>query len=215
MADKSQTQQTNVNTAIGIDLGTTCSCVGRYVGNGRVDIIPNDQGNLITPSWVSFSDTDRVIGDGAKARLTSNPKNTIHDAKRMIGRKYDDPAIQNDLKNWAFNVVPDENGKPLIEADYLKERKRFTPEEISAMVLVKMKEIAEASIGSKVTKAVITVPAYFNDSQRLATKDAAKIAGLDCMRVINEPTAAAIAYGLDKCTDKEHNVLVFDFGGKQ
>jgi len=204
-------QSSNINTAIGIDLGTTCSCVGLYTGNGHVEIIPNEQGNRITPSWVSFMETERVIGDGAKAKLVSNPKNTIHDAKRLIGRKYNDPAIQEDLKHWNFTIVSD-NNKPLIEAEYMKEKKLFTPEEISAMILSKMKEIAEMRIGKKVTKAVITVPAYFNDSQRLATKDAAKIAGLECLRIINEPTAAAIAYGLDKC-DTERNILVFDFGG--
>ncbi len=200
--------------AISVDLGTTYSCVGVY-RNGKVEIIPNDQGNRITPSYVAFTDTDRLIGDAAKNQAASNPKNTIYDAKRMIGRKYDDPTIQDDIKLWPFTVKADTNRRPLIEIDSQGEKKRFLPEEISAMVLGKMKEIAEAYLGQKVTKAVVTVPAYFNDGQRQATKDAGAIAGLEVLRIINEPTAAAMCYGFDKMNDgKEKTVLIFDMGGK-
>ena len=198
----------NYGTVIGIDLGTTYSCVG-VVKNGRVEIIANDQGNRITPSYVAFtSDGERLIGDAAKNQLTSNPENTVFDAKRLIGREFKDPTIQGDMKYWPFKVV-EKNGKPHIK---IGEDKLFAPEEISAMVLSKMKEIAEAYLGKKVTHAVVTVPAYFNDAQRQATKDAGVIAGLTVMRIINEPTAAAIAYGLDK-KDGEKNILVFDLGG--
>ena len=196
--------------AIGIDLGTTYSCVGWWKDN-RCEIIANDQGNRTTPSYVSFTDTERLIGDGAKNQASMNPENTIFDAKRLIGRKFDDPAVQNDIKNFPFKVISD-NNKPKIQATYKNELKTFQPEEISSMVLTKMKEIAEAYIGEKVTDAVITVPAYFNDSQRQATKDAGHIAGLNVLRIINEPTAAAIAYGLDKKSE-EKNVLIFDLGG--
>ena len=196
--------------AIGIDLGTTYSCVGWWKDN-RCEIIANDQGNRTTPSYVSFTEEERLIGDGAKNQASMNPENTIFDAKRLIGRKFDDPAVQNDIKNFPFNVISDDN-KPKIQATYKNELKTFQPEEISSMILTKMKEVAEAYIGEKVTDAVVTVPAYFNDSQRQATKDAGMISGLNVLRIINEPTAAAIAYGLDK-KEEEKNVLIFDLGG--
>jgi len=199
-----------VKAAIGIDLGTTYSCVGWWKEN-RCEIIANDQGNRTTPSYVAFTDKERLIGDGAKNQASMNPENTVYDAKRLIGRKFDDPIIQNEISNFPFEVESD-NNKPKIKVNYKEEEKTYHPEEISSMVLTKMKEIAEAYIGNKVTDAVITVPAYFNDSQRQATKDAGQIAGLNVLRVINEPTAAAIAYGLDK-KGKEQNVLIFDLGG--
>ena len=196
--------------AIGIDLGTTYSCVGWWKEN-RCEIIANDQGNRTTPSYVAFTDTERLIGDGAKNQCSMNPENTVYDAKRLIGRKFDDPVIQNDIRNFPFDIISDDN-KPKIKVNYKGEEKTYHPEEISSMVLIKMKEIAESYIGYDVVDAVITVPAYFNDSQRQATKDAGQIAGLNVLRVINEPTAAAIAYGLDK-KGKESNVLIFDLGG--
>jgi heat shock protein 1/8 len=200
--------------AIGIDLGTTFSCVGVWK-NDRVEIIPNDQGNRTTPSYVAFTDTERLVGDAAKNQAAVNATNTIFDAKRLIGRAFSDPTIQADMKHWPFKVVkhPDSE-KPMIEVVYRGEVKTFAPEEISSMVLAKMKDTAETFLGCKVTNAVVTVPAYFNDSQRLATKDAGIIAGLNVKRIINEPTAAAIAYGLDrKRGEKEINVLMFDLGG--
>lgn len=200
------------NIAIGIDLGTTFSCVGVFQNN-QVEIIANDQGNRTTPSYVAFNDTERLIGDAAKNQVVANPKNTIFDAKRLIGRKFDDPAIQNDMKHWAFNVKGDKNKNPLIEVEVNGQPKTFTPEEVSAMVLTKMKETAESYLGHPVKKAVITVPAYFNDAQRQATKDAGTIAGLEVLRIINEPTAAAIAYGLDKQSSKEKHILIVDCGG--
>lgn len=198
--------------AVGIDLGTTFSCVGVF-RNNQVEIIANDQGNRTTPSYVAFNGTERLIGDAAKNQVSSNPHNTVFDAKRLIGRKFTDHAIQNDLKAWSFKVKPDKVNNPLIEVEVDGQPKAFTPEEISAMVLVKMKETAEAYLGHPVKKAVITVPAYFNDAQRQATKDAGTIAGLEVLRIINEPTAAAIAYGLDKKSKKEQHVLIVDCGG--
>ncbi|GFS92196.1 heat shock 70 kDa protein cognate 4 [Nephila pilipes] len=197
--------------AIGIDLGTTYSCVGVFQ-HGKVEIIANDQGNRTTPSCVAFTENDRLIGDAAKNQIAKNPKNTVFDAKRLIGRRYDESTVQDDMKHWPFIVIHD-NGKPKIQVQYKNSTKPFFPEEISSMVLSKMKETAENYLGKAVTNAVITVPAYFNDSQRRATKDAGKIAGLNVLRIINEPTAAAIAYGLDKKGDDERNVLIFDLGG--
>jgi heat shock protein 1/8 len=200
--------------AIGIDLGTTYSCVGVWQ-NERVEIIANDQGNRTTPSYVAFTDSERLIGDAAKNQVSMNPENTIFDAKRLIGRKVDDASVQTDMKHWPFVIVAKDGGKPHVQVEFKGEQKVFSPEEISAMILVKMKEIAESYLGSDVTDAVITVPAYFNDGQRQATKDAGAIAGLNVLRIINEPTAAAIAYGLDKKTkgDGEQNILIFDLGG--
>ncbi|KAM7534991.1 hypothetical protein Aperf_G00000096452 [Anoplocephala perfoliata] len=198
-------------TVVGIDLGTTYSCVGVF-RNGRVDIIANDQGNRITPSYVAFTNSgERLIGDAAKNQLTSNPQNTLFDAKRLIGRDFDDKDVQADIKRYPFKVI-NKNNKPYMQVQVGDETKEFAPEETSAMVLGKMKEIAEAYLGHKITHAVVTVPAYFNDAQRQATKDAGAIAGLTVLRIINEPTAAAIAYGLDK-KDSEKNILVFDLGG--
>ncbi|KAI9033805.1 heat shock 70 kDa protein [Phycomyces nitens] len=197
-------------TVIGIDLGTTYSCVG-VLKNGRVDIIANDQGHRITPSYVAFTDDERLIGDAAKNQYAANPERTVFDAKRLIGRRYKDKDVQSDMKHFPFKIV-NKNGAPNIKVDVKNEEKVFTPEEISGMILTKMKETAEAYLGKPVTHAVVTVPAYFNDAQRQATKDAGTIAGLNILRIINEPTAAAIAYGLDK-TDGEKNVLVYDLGG--
>ncbi|XP_063416246.1 heat shock-related 70 kDa protein 2-like [Mytilus trossulus] len=197
--------------AIGIDLGTTYSCVAVFQ-HGKVEIIANDQGNRTTPSYVAFTDTERLVGDAAKNQVALNAENTIFDAKRLIGRNFTDSAVQSDMKHWPFKVI-NSGGKPKLQAEHKGETKTFTPEEISSMVLVKMKETAEAYLGKRITDAVITVPAYFNDSQRLATKDAGCIAGLNVLRIINEPTAAALAYGLDKNLSGDKNVLIFDLGG--
>eukprot|EP00911_Craspedida_sp_UC1_P002592 UC1_evm1s1920 len=205
-------EKEDVGTVIGIDLGTTYSCVGVFK-SGRVEIIPNDQGNRITPSYVAFTEEEgeRLIGDAAKNQLTTNPENTVFDAKRLIGRPWSDPHVQKDAKFFPFKLKS-KNSKPHVALNVKGEEKLFAPEEISAMVLTKMKETAEAYLSAKVTHAVVTVPAYFNDAQRQATKDAGSIAGLNVMRIINEPTAAAIAYGLDK-KEGEKNILVFDLGG--
>jgi len=199
-------------TAVGIDLGTTYSCVGVWKNNG-VEIIANDQGNRTTPSYVAFTDAERLIGEAAKNQAAMNPKNTVFDAKRLIGRKFDDHIVKEDAKLWPFDLV-NQSGKPAIQVQFKGETKTFLPEEISSMVLVKMKNTAEAYLGTEVKNAVITVPAYFNDSQRQATKDAGVISGMNVLRIINEPTAAAIAYGLDKKDQKgEINCLIFDLGG--
>merc|ERR1712079_164542 len=201
----------SLGTVIGIDLGTTYSCVGVFK-NGRVEIIANDQGNRITPSYVAFTaEGERLIGDAAKNQLTTNPENTVFDAKRMIGRDWSDKAVQNDIKFYPFKTI-EKSSKPHVQVDTSQGAKVFAAEEVSSMVLVKMKETAEAYLGKKVTHAVVTVPAYFNDAQRQATKDAGTISGMTVMRIINEPTAAAIAYGMDK-KEGEKNVLVFDLGG--
>ncbi|ODM88333.1 Heat shock 70 kDa protein [Orchesella cincta] len=201
--------------AIGIDLGMTYSCVGVFQ-NGKVEIIANDQGKRTTASYVAFTDTERLVGDAAKDQVAMNPNNTIFGAKRLIGRKFDDPKIQQDIKttHWPFTVI-DDNGKPKVEVNFKEETKRFSPEEVSSMVLVKMREVAEAYLGHKVTDAVITVPAYFNHSQRQATKDAGAIAGLNVLRIITESTAAALAYGLEKNVGnkEEKTVIIFDLGG--
>ncbi|KAK7104854.1 hypothetical protein V1264_019505 [Littorina saxatilis] len=197
--------------AIGIDLGTTYSCVGVF-RQGQVEIIANDQGQRTTPSYVAFTDSERLVGDAAKNQAAMNPENTVFDAKRLIGRRFTDNSVQKDMKHWPFKVV-DDGGKPKVQVEYKGENKTMAPEEVSSMVLVKMKETAEAFLGQKVKDAVITVPAYFNDSQRQATKDAGAIAGLNVLRIINEPTAAALAYGLDKNVAGEKNILIFDLGG--
>ena len=201
-----------MTTCIGIDLGTTYSCVGVWQNN-NVEIIANDQGNRTTPSYVAFTENERLLGNAAKSQCTQNPLNTVFDAKRLIGRNFNDELVQSDIKHFPYKVIPNKDGKPAIKVDYKGEEKVFQPEEISSMVLIKMKEIAEAFIGSTVTDAVITVPAYFNDAQRQATKDAGIIAGLNVLRIINEPTAAAIAYGLDKKRSGEQNILIYDLGG--
>lgn len=199
--------------SVGIDLGTTYSCVGVYKKSG-IEILTNDIGERTTPSYVSFNDEERLIGQSAKKAGSRNPKNTVFDAKRLIGRKFNDPVVQKDMEHWPFKVIEGKNGRPVIQVMFKGEQKELFAEEISAMVLQKMKQTAEETLGRPVSKAVITVPAYFNDSQRQATKDAGRIAGLQVLRIINEPTAAAIAYGLDnKDKTEEQNVLIFDLGG--
>lgn len=205
------TKNNGLGTCVGIDLGTTYSCVGVWQ-HGQVEIISNDQGYRTTPSYVAFTESERLIGEAAKSQTAMNPENTIFDAKRMIGRKFSDPVVQNDLKTLPFKVTSGLQGRPQFNVNYKGEDKKYYPEEISSMVLTKLKETAEAYLGTKVDSAVITVPAYFNDAQRNATKDAGTMAGLNVARIINEPTAAAIAYGLDK-TDGEQNVLIYDLGG--
>jgi len=202
--------QESYGVVVGIDLGTTYSCVG-VMQKGKVEIMVNDQGNRITPSYVAFTDEERLVGDAAKNQAAANPKNTVYDVKRMIGRKFSDQDVQGDMKHFPFDVI-EKDGKPSVQVDVNGSPKAFTPEEISAMVLGKMKEVAESFLGKKVTHAVVTVPAYFNDNQRQATKDAGKIAGLNVLRIVNEPTAAAIAYGLDK-TEGERQIIVYDLGG--
>lgn len=201
-----------MSLSIGIDLGTTYSCVATWI-NDRVEIIPNDQGNRTMPSYVAFGDNERLIGEAAKNQAGRNPKNTIFDAKRFIGRRFDEQVVQEDIKLMSVDVVSDSNNKPQFDVEAFGERKRIYPEEVSAMVLGKLKQAAEAFLGKEVKNAVITVPAYFNDAQRQATKDAGAIAGLNVLRIINEPTAAALAYGLDKQSDKERLVLIYDLGG--
>ncbi|CAF1051028.1 unnamed protein product [Adineta steineri] len=210
-AQEDANEKKEIGTVIAIDLGTSYSSVGIFK-NGRVDIIPNDHGSRITPSYVAFTaEGKHLIGDAAKNQLTSNPENTVFDVKRLIGREYNDPSVQSDIKNFPFTVI-NRKSKPTIAIDVGSERKYFKPEEISAMIIGKMRDTAEAYLGYKVTHAVITVPSYFNSAQRQATKDAAAIAGLNVVRLINEPSAAAIAYGLDK-KEGEKNILVFDLGG--
>jgi len=203
-------EEQTIDTTVGIDLGTTYSCVGVYK-NGKVEIIANDQGNRITPSWVAFTDEERLVGDSAKNQAAINPENTVFDVKRLIGRKYTDTTVQHDKKLLPYDIV-DKAGKPYVQVLFKKEKKTYSPEEVSAMVLTKMKEVAEAFLGKEIKNAVVTVPAYFNDAQRQATKDAGTISGLNVLRIINEPTAAAIAYGLDN-KGGEKNILVFDLGG--
>lgn len=203
---------TTSKKAIGIDLGTCMSCVS-VLQHGKVEVIANDQGNRTTPSYVSFTDTERLIGDAAKQQAAMNPINTVFDAKRLIGRTFSDPSVQSDMKHYPFKVSQGEGDSCVIEAEYKGENKKFHPEEISSMVLTKMKEVAESYLGEKVSKAVITVPAYFNDAQRQATKDAGAIAGLEVLRIINEPTAAAMAYGFTHHEGEEKNILVYDMGG--
>lgn len=198
--------------AIGIDLGTTYTCIAVYQ-QGKVEVITNDHGNRITPSCVAFTDTERLIGDAAKNQSATNLSNTIFDAKRLIGRSFEDPTVQNGFEYWPFAVVRADNGKALIEAKYMGETKRFAPQEISSLLLSKIKESAEAHLGGFVKDAVITVPAYFNNAQRKATKQAGSMAGFNVLRILNEPTAAALAYGLEKNIDDERNILVFDLGG--
>jgi heat shock 70kDa protein 1/2/6/8 len=197
---------------IGIDLGTTYSCVSVWQNN-TAEIIANDQGTRTTPSFVSFTDNERLVGNAAKSNSSSNPTNTVFDAKRLLGRNFNDSHVQKDIELFPYKVLSTPDNKPIIEVTYKNELKQFRPEEISSMILNKMKEIAEGYLGSSVKNAVITVPAYFNDAQRQATKDAGSIAGLNVLRIINEPTAAAIAYGLDKKNSKEINVLIYDLGG--
>ena len=198
-----------MSCAIGIDLGTTYSCVGVFK-NGVCEIIANPDGERTTPSWVAFTSTEKLVGQSAKSQAAGNTGNTIYDAKRLLGRKFSDPIVQADMKHYSFKVIGDKDDKPVIQ---LEDGKTFYPEQISAMVLEEMKKTAESYLGHPVSKAVVTVPAYFNDAQRQSTKDACRIAGLEALRIINEPTAAALAYGLDKNFDGERNVLIFDLDG--
>ncbi len=215
MTEKNKTSENPiVGATIAIDLGTTYSCVGVFQ-NDRVEIIANDQGNRTTPSYVAFTNEQRLVGEAAKNQAVMNPENSIYDIKRLIGRKFNDPIVQSDIKLLPYKILPDKDGNCLVEVEYLGEKKKFSPIEISAMILTKMKEIAEAYLGEDVKNAVITVPAYFNDAQRQATKDAAAIANLNCLRIISEPTAGALCYGLEKTSKKERNVLIYDCGGEK
>ena len=199
-------------SVIGIDLGTTFSCIGT-IENDRVEIIQNDSGNRTTPSWVSFGE-EILVGEAAKTNALLNPTNTVFDIKRLMGMNYDDKKCQQDLEHLSYKVIDQEN-RPMVEVEIKGEKKLFTPQEISAQILRKMKEIGESRIGEEVKDCVITVPAYFNDAQRQSTMDAGRIAGLNVLRIINEPTAAAMAYGLDKVkSEEDKNILVFDCGGK-
>lgn len=204
-----------IGPCVGIDLGTTYSCVA-IMKNNNVEIIANDQGNRTTPSCVAFTESERLIGESAKNQMAMNPLNSVFDAKRLIGRKFSDPIVQSDAKYFPFKLV-NNNEKPMISVEYKNELKQFSAEEISAMILTKMKQTAEAFLGENVSNAVITVPAYFNDQQRQATKDAGQIAGLNVMRIINEPTAACLCYGLgeNNKSQEEKNILIFDLGGKR
>lgn len=199
---------------IGIDLGTTYSCVA-IMKNNNVEIIANSMGNRTTPSCVAFTDSERLIGEASKNQMAMNPKNSVFDAKRLIGRKFSDKTVQSDMKHFPFTIVRGDHDKPLINVEYMGEQKKFSAEEISAMVLTKMKKTAEDYLGEEVVNAVITVPAYFNDQQRQATKDAGAIAGLNVLRIINEPTAACLCYGLSDKSKEEKHVLIFDLGGKR
>lgn len=212
MSDKKENKPKS--PCIGIDLGTTYSCVA-IMKNNNVEIIANSQGNRTTPSCVGFTDSERLIGESAKNQMSMNPKNTVFDAKRLIGRKFSDKTVQSDMKHFPFKVLRGDNDKPLICATYLGEEKKFSAEEISSMILTKMKKTAEEYLGETVHNAVVTVPAYFNDQQRQATKDAGSIAGLNVMRIINEPTAACLCYGLGDKSKEEKHVLIFDLGGKR
>lgn len=205
-------KSTKKSLAIGIDLGTTYSCVGVF-RNGTVEIIANDQGDRTTPSYVAFTKTDRLVGNAAKNQSGQNPKNTIYDTKRLIGRRFSDGSVQSDIKHFSFDVI-NTNDKPMVKVEYEDKPLELSPEQVGSMILQKMKQTAEEYLGAEVTDAVITVPAYFNDAQRQATKDAGIIAGLNVLRIINEPTAAAIAYGLQKKIEGEQNILVYDLGGK-
>lgn len=212
---KIMSKSNNKKTAAFLDLGTTYSCISVWL-NDKVEIVPNSLGNRTTPSWVSFTDTEILVGDAGKNNSSLNPQNTVFDVKRLIGRNYNDESVQEDIKHWPFKVIND-NGRPKIQVQYKGETKTYYPEEISAMVISYMKECAETYLNEKITDMIITVPAYFNDSQRQATKDAGTIAGVNIMRIINEPTSAALAYGLNDTSsnDEEKNVLIFDLGGKQ
>ncbi|KAJ0784038.1 putative Heat shock protein 70 family [Helianthus annuus] len=205
-------------TPIGIDLGTTYSCVAAWFDqHDRVEILPNEQGNTITPSCVAFNETELLVGEAAKNQITRNPNNTVFDVKRIMGSRFSNIKLQKDIESWPFKVIEGSNDKPMIVLEHMGVNKEFSAEEISSMILKNLKEAAEAYLGTTVIDAVITVPAYFSDRQRQATKDAGTLAGLNVMRLINEPTSAAIAYGLDKFADPNHpqqkNVLIFDFGG--
>jgi L1 cell adhesion molecule like protein len=213
MTEKNKTSENPIKGAtFGCDLGTTFSCAAVFQ-NDRVEIIANDQGNRTTPSYVAFTKDQRLVGEAAKNQAAINPENTIFDIKRLIGRKFNDPLVQSDMKLLPYKIIPDQNGNCLVEVDYMNEKKTFSPIEISSMILTKMKEITESYLGEEVKNIVVTVPAYFNDAQRQATKDSCAISGLNCLRVISEPTSAAIAYGLEKTSNKERTILIFDMGG--